>query len=202
MPTARDPLRRVKTFAMATCQSGRSPRGLGNTKSHVRNFERVSTTFSAGLDNGTPCSRPALVRTAGIVHTHSPKSISDQRAPSVSPVRSRRQYAGLKRASGDRWICPQIFHESRQIPVGHRRMVAAPEFSSFWKEVREVAAPYGRISPGDVLGPWLHREPPRCGREVVPPFLAFRSRAASRLRGLPPCRSHQPAGTLGPPHPS
>jgi hypothetical protein len=26
-------------------------------------------------------------------------------------------------------------------------MVAAPEFSSFWKEVREVAAPYGRIFP-------------------------------------------------------
>jgi hypothetical protein len=72
---------------MATCQSGRLPRGLGNTKSHVRNFERVSTTFSAGLDNGTPCSRPALVRTTGIVHTLSPKSISDQRAPSISPVR-------------------------------------------------------------------------------------------------------------------
>jgi hypothetical protein len=59
----------------------------GKTKSAVRAARSFRKIATAGVDSGTRCSLPALVRSAGIVQTAPSRSISSHRAPIVSDVR-------------------------------------------------------------------------------------------------------------------
>jgi hypothetical protein len=66
---------------MATWESGRFPRGLGKTKSQVRNLDKFSRMTMARPESGTLCSLPAFMRGAGMVQIFSCQSISGRCSP-------------------------------------------------------------------------------------------------------------------------
>jgi hypothetical protein len=61
-------------------------------------------------DNGTRCSRPAFMRSAGIVQTFEIKSISDHLAPSASPERAAVRIRNSKASAA-------IASRSRSLPI-------------------------------------------------------------------------------------
>ena len=67
-----------------------SPERPGSIRSHsfrLRNRRARSRTMTAGGLRVTRCALPAFIRSPGSVQVRVSKSISDQRAPRVSPLR-------------------------------------------------------------------------------------------------------------------
>src|SRR3984885_5135040 len=139
--------RRVRTFAIATCESGCFPRGRGKTKSQVRDFDRLSRTIMALPESGTLCSRPAFMRGARIVQTFSCQVISDHFAPRISPVRVAVRMQTSSASRSDTEICAYLLHQGGDVPVRHRCVVTALELWPFRQKVGQVTAPSGRVFP-------------------------------------------------------
>ena len=104
----------------------RLPRGLGNTSAFpLLSVRAASRTCSARRVRGTRCSRFALVRVAGTVHTWSSVSISAHSAPRTSPDLAAVNTRKLERQldDGSRPRRPHRLDHRRHVAMRQRRHV-------------------------------------------------------------------------------
>ena len=152
----------------------RLPRGLGNTSAFPwPSVRAASRTCSARRVRGTRCSRFALVRVAGTVHTCSSVSISTHSAPRHLARSRCGQHEKLERQldDGSRARRPHRLDGRRHVAMRERRHV--PDEILLRSEDRPDAAARVVVAVVQRHGPLHDRtdalaDPPRRRRPLVP----------------------------------